>query len=291
MPRIQLIVTGKTEKMALGAALQAAFPTTRDGEAVEWAPALMVDEPTKARLRQLDPSQPIPNGLMVKLAQTMLGTLKESPQPGRSPPELVLAIGDVELHNLDQEALIVAHLRAALEQEAVSHPAAALLPDRCSYHLLRPMVEASFFGDAATLKRAGVSEASQEPKISSRDVEEFESTDPQWTTECARQNARHALTAPWWRHERHAAKYLDHLVLRTSGRTYQKTRAGVDALRAVPWADVVHEEPSPYLRALFDDLARWFGVPSPLRAPRMPANPAPTHPDATPPSHRFLRNL
>lgn len=289
MLHIQLLVTGETEQRALSDALRAALPTARDGVSVRWAPAVQVDEPAKFRLQKLGAR---PSALMVKLAQKMLETLRRSPHLDHPPPDLVLAIGDVELTNLEQERLLVAHLRAALAQEAKGHPAAGLLRDRCAYHLLRPMAEASFFGDAATLGRAGVAELHQRPPLRARDVEEFEAVDPNpdWRRHCERKHALHAQE-PWWRQERHAAEYLEHLTRRAGGPPYRKVRDGAHALSTLPWVDVIDTEPSPYLRALFDDLAAWFGHPSPLRPALSPAPLAPTHPNATAPADRLLRNL
>ena len=288
MPTIQLIVTGLTEDGALDRALSAVFPATRGGEPVTWRTGVIVPEPANGRLKPVG-HYPVAN--MVKLAKTMLDTLLRSPQPGQPPPDLVLAIGDVELHNLGQEVLLVAHLRAALTQEAKGHPAAERLRDRCAYHLLRPMVEATFFGDAASLGRAGVADTDRAPPLLARDVERFEvdkDPHPDWTRRCADGAQRNGT---WWRHERHAADYLTHLTGRPGATRYGKTTTGVAALSTLPWVNVIDTEPSPYLRALFDDLAAWFGHPSPLRPALTPAPLAPTHPDATAPADRLLRNL
>lgn len=289
MLTIQLIVTGKTEDGALDRALRAVFPATRDGIPVVWRAGVIVPEPAATRLVQVAQS---PAANMKTLAKAMLNTLNRSPHTGQPPPNLVLAIGDVELHNLGQEALLVDHLRVALQQEANNHPAASLLRDRCAYHLLRPMVEATFFGDPATLGRAGVGVLHQQQPLRVRDVEGFESidTDAGWVAHCDSKRRRHA-GEPWWRPERHAADYLDHLTRRAGGARYRKVHEGVNALASVPWVNVVDTEPSPYLRALFDDVSAWFGTPSPLRRAFIPAPLAPTHPDATAPADRLLRNL
>lgn len=287
MPTIQLIVTGKTEDRALDKALGAAFPTTRSGAPVIWRTGVIVAEPANAPLK---PVAHLPAANMMKLAQKMVLTATRSPLPGQPPPDLVLAIGDVELHNLGQEPLLVEHMRAALQQHLATDPGAStLLRDRCAYHLLRPMAEASFFGDQATLRRAGVG-ADERPALRSRDVEAFETIDthPDWTQRCADAAQRNGS---WWQHERHAAEYLTHLTERPGATRYRKTTSGVAALSSIPWVDVVHTEPSPYLRALFDDLAAWFGTPSPLRPALAPAPLAPTHADHTAPADRLLRNL
>lgn len=290
MALIQLLVTGDTEQRALVEALSAALPQTRDGDRVIWAPAMQMREPAR---KPLQPYRGTPAAGMVKVAQKMLEALGSKTYLGQR-PDLVLAIGDVELHNMNKETLLVTHLRAALQREATQHTPATvgLLRARCAYHLLRPMVEASFFGDAATLGRAGVAPAHQNPPLRARDVEEFETVDqnPDWRSFCAARNAIHT-TEPWWRQERHPPSYLHHLTRREGGPPYRKLEGGVNALRSLPWVDVIDTEPSPYLRALFDDLAAWFGAPSPLRPALTPAPLAPTHPDATAPAARLLRNL
>ena len=65
-------------------------------------------------------------------------------------------------------------------------------------------------------------------------------------------------------------------------------KADVAALSVIDWPTVTNTEPSPFLRALFDDLAGWFGVSSPL-GQGIPSPLTSLTPKSPP--DRWLRNL
>lgn len=296
MPVVQLIVTGDLEQFALAKALSAAFPSSDSGAPVIWRPATKIDEPAKSRLRPIHQVD-APHDSMMKLAES-LRTVNLPKSPGQSPPDLLLVIGDVELHNLGNEQSLIEHLQAAVPRMLAERPSgeqaslAAALRERCSYHLFRPMVEATFFGDAQALKVAGVIRLQQplEDLISCRDVEEFESVDPLWAPECKEKNRKKVAEGKeWWRHERHAKEYLTHLASSKRGGLGYSTNRGFKALSTLHWPTVVNTQPSPYLRALFDDLADWLGVPNPL-GPTDPALPRPPTALCADPG-RLLRNI
>jgi hypothetical protein len=293
VPCVQLIVTGDLEQLALVNALSSVFPQAGSGARVDWRPAIKIEEPAKSRLRPIHQVD-APNGLMMKLAES-LRTVNLPNPPGRPPPDLLLVIGDVELNNLYNERSLIEHLQAAVplmltkrsprEQASLT----AALRDRCSYHLFRPMMEATFFGDPDALRRAGVG-AAERPRRTQPDVEEFESDDPVWLPRCATENARKAAMGhDWWRHERHAKEYLIHLANRPGCLGYNERKRGADALSRLNFSAVVNTQPSPYLRALFDDLADWLGVPNPL-GPTDPALPRPPTALCADPG-RLLRNI
>lgn len=290
MPRIKLIVTGDLERAALGDALRRAFPDERDGEDVAWDTPRKVNEVTTYPL----PEGGDPSSAMGVLAAAIIEEAITGKKKGQAPADLVLAVCDVELGNLGREEVIVEHLRRALAtkldryEEQTRARYRAVLRDRCSFHLLKPMVEAVFFGEPAALLRAGVA-AGVQPVLRVDDVEEFESEDPLWTPECDQQNKQRAEQSSWWRHERHPKHYLDHLLIRSGAALpYEETEQGVAALSVIDWPTVTNTEPSPFLRALFDDLAGWFGVSNPLGQ----GTPSPLT-SLTPksPPDRWLRNL
>jgi len=98
MVRIKLIVTGDMEKLALHESLRRVFPGERDGEEVIWEQPRKIHCTTSHPLREdRRPSQP-----MVELARAMLAEVGI----GRTgqPADLVVAIDDVELGNLEREA-------------------------------------------------------------------------------------------------------------------------------------------------------------------------------------------
>jgi hypothetical protein len=290
MPLIKLIVTGDLERAALKDALRRAFPEDRDGEDVEWDTPRKVNEVTTHPL----PEGGDPTSAMGVLAAAIIEEAITGKKKGQAPADLVLAICDVELGNLGREEVIVEHLRRALatkldryeEQTRARHR--AKLRERCSFHLLKPMVEGVFFGEPAALLRAGLAEGIQ-PVLRAKDVEEFESVDPLWTPKCDQENKLRADQSPWWRHERHPKHYLDHLIERGDAqRFYDELDQGKAALSTLHWPTVTNTEPSPFLRALFEDLAAWFNVPNPLGAGA--ASPVTS---LTPKSlpDRWLRNL
>jgi hypothetical protein len=84
--------------------------------------------------------------------------------PGRhgTPPDLVIGVDDVELVNAAHPDVVVQvprdAVRSHVEQTwsgAARDRVYARLRDHCSFHLLKPMVEAYFFGEPAALERAG----------------------------------------------------------------------------------------------------------------------------------------
>ena len=264
MPRIKLIVTGDMEKAALHESLRRLFPSQKDGEDVVWE--------TPRKLHCATSGHPLspggaPSTMMLELAQTMLA---EAGIPKKGPPaDLVVVIDDVELGNLGQEAVIVEHFRKALTHKLDKYETATrdryrlLLRERCSFHLLRPMVESYLFGDAEALLVAGVA-AGVSPKLRASDVEQFEAHDPEWLPTCRAENERRKAIAPWWRHELHPKHYLGHLTQRSSV-FYEETDHGKRALRGLDWAGVPKlPVEAPLIRSLFEDLADWFGVSSPL---------------------------
>ncbi|MCK6517360.1 hypothetical protein L6R46_20145 [Myxococcota bacterium] len=291
MPRIKLIVTGDLERAALKEALCRAFPAERDGEDVTWDTPRKVNEVTTHPL----PEGGDPSTAMGLLAAAIIEEAITGKKKGQAPADLVLAVCDVELGNLGREGVIVEHLRRALEkkldryEEQTRARYRAVLRDRCSFHLLKPMVEAVLFGERAALERAGVAEGVQ-PRLRVDDVEEFESDDPLWAPTCEVENRKKVSERKeWWRHERHPKHYLDHLLIRSgAAQPYEETEQGAAALRSLHWPTVTNTEPSPFLRALFDDLAGWFGVSSPL-GPGMPSSVTSLTPKS--PRDRWLRNL
>ncbi|MEO5726133.1 MAG: hypothetical protein ABI134_27410 [Byssovorax sp.] len=205
--------------------------------------------------------------MMLDLAQAMLDEA-EIPKKGAC-ADLVVVIDDVELGNLGQEAVIVEHFRKALTRKLDKYETGTreryhlLLRQRCSFHLLRPMVESYLFGDEGALLVAGVS-AGVKPLLVSSDVEQHETHDPAWLPTCHAENERRRAIAPWWRHELHPKHYLGHLTRRSSV-FYEETDHGKRALQGLAWAGVPKlPEEAPILRSLFEDLADWFGVASPL---------------------------
>lgn len=289
--RIKLIVTGDLERLALHESLRRCFPDVRDRQPVTWEQPRRLPCTTSHRLNpDLPPSAP-----MKALARAMLDEVAIGKQ-GR-PADLVLVIDDVELGNLDHEEVVGSHFRAAVEAELamtgrVRLPEVDLrfrLRNCCSFHMMRPMIEGYFFGDAAALDRAGVPGSATPSLVHPTDVERFEASDLRWLPRCRAENDRRQAKMPWWRHECHPKCYLEFLT--DSGEvSYQETRQGRDALETLRWP-VIPKVPTDdrFLRCLFTDLADWFGVQNPLGV-------GICHPDFYPPrevrrNRLLLRNM
>ncbi|HMV67184.1 MAG TPA: hypothetical protein PKA64_10065 [Myxococcota bacterium] len=271
MASIQLIVTGEAELRSLHDSLRRAWPSARRGDPVVWRDPIKVGEPARSRLHALTPGA-APDVHMSKAANMLAQTVLHGVRLGEDAADLVLLVGDVELNNLDQRPRIAEHMRAALDRETSRPGASEALPgalrDRCSYHLLCPMMDALLFGDDDALTRAGVP-AHTPLHLADPDVERFEARHPTWNTP----------------DRRHAKKYLQFLAGRTTRGGYTVQRAG-DALAHLNWPGVpAHPTATALLRSMFHDLASWFEVQSPL-------GPGPGEPTTwPPPSSRRLRNL
>jgi len=264
MTQIKLIVTGDMEKLALHESLRRVFPVERDGEAVVWGQPRKVQCATSHRLEEgRAPSAPMRDMAKAMLAEVGIGKRGQ-------PASLVVVIDDVELGNLDRENLIARHFVAAVESLLTAYSADTqrryrdLLRERCSFHLLKPMVEAYLFGDPAALQASGVPIGTVPQLVHPTDVEQFECNDRAWLPTCHAQNQRHQIAKPWWRHECHPKHYLEHLA--QCGQVfYDETRQGRDALAGLGWQQVPKcPGDVPFVRSLFEDIADWFGVPNPL---------------------------
>jgi hypothetical protein len=283
MPIIKLIVTGDMEKGALHTSLQEVFRPLHQNQAVEWLTPHKAHAATSCRL----PRSEKPTEKMVALANIMIAEVLYSKIGKR--PDLVLVIDDVELHNTGQEALIATHFRLAIAQAIKKSPSFTqkeaeirlLLRKRCSFHLLKPMVESYLFGDTNAL-RLITNKIPQLPQ--GLDLEEFETNDEQYLPHCHAINGKHP-NAPDWREECHPKRYLQFL-----NPDYSETKEGRKALAALKWGSLTTNNTHlQVIRALFADLADCIHVANPL--------PGQAHPVFWPPTQNnnendmVLRNL
>ncbi len=276
MARIKLIVTGDMEKLVLHESLRRFFPNVRNGEEVIWDKPRYTQGVTSSRLQPLLPDHP-PSKPMLELAKAMIAETVDG-KTGK-PADLVVAIDDVELGNLDQEEVIAVHLQAAINTviAARGHDAntearyRTILRGKCSFHLLKPMVESYLFGDDNALRVAGVPAGVSPKLIHPSDVEQFETNDSAWLSTCHLENGRRQQEKPWWRHERHPKHYIGYLTAQGQA-FYEETRHGKKALASLDWLHVPKESTDiPVLRSLFEDLADWFGVQNPILGSTHPA--------------------
>ncbi|MBK5152401.1 hypothetical protein IQ285_32400 [Burkholderia sp. R-69608] len=266
MATIKLVVTGDLESKSLAESLKAQFPTHRGDDEVVWERARKMNCTTSHRLRrEAMPSQP-----MLSLARAMLAEVFNGKQG--KPADLVIVIDDVELGNMGQEDVIAEHFRMAVETELANRNLGGsaldkhkkIVRERCSFHVLRPMVEAYFFGETQVLQKIGVTSI---PLLRHEtDVEDFESIDGNWLPECHAHNQTQISNGvDWWKHETHPKHYINHLLMRSSSSAYDETVQGASALRGLDWKKVPRVATDAlYIRSLFEDLADWFEIGSPV---------------------------
>ncbi|OQX19200.1 MAG: hypothetical protein BWK80_37135 [Desulfobacteraceae bacterium IS3] len=268
MPRIiKLIVTGDMEKSALHESLRRFFPDELNGEEVKWDKPRKLHCATSSQLRPLEKNNSNLSTPMKHLAQAMFDEILYG-KTGK-PADLVIVIDDAEIGNLGQENIVADHFRAAIEhlfkkkQYNREDRYRDILREKCSFHLLKPMTESYFFGDADALRNAGVQDAVK-PKLVYSDVEQFESNDPAWLPICQKENKKRQQVMSWWYHECHPKHYLEHLTER-SGVFYDENTYGKKALEEIAWRQVPKcQSDTVFIRSLFEDIAEWFGILNPL---------------------------
>lgn len=265
MKRVQLIVTGDLERVALHRSLKRFFPDA------DFLTPFKQDGFTSARIgptaiRALAaPVKPT----VRKLADALIAEV-EPRRRRHEVPDLVVVVEDLELANAAQPQAVTEFFVTAAGAEMQAREwgsmasrtrAARLLADRCSFHLLAPMTEAYFYGEPEALARA---ESKRPSRFSpAADVEGFTVEDP----------AYEALPDPPWKRldrARHPKRYLDFLSSDITEKSplpgrYRETNQGKLALDSLAWdrvlADTGH---APFARSLFEDIADALGVPSPV---------------------------
>lgn len=229
MKRVQLVVTGKCEQ-SLHVSLRQLFPE------LDWPEPIFANSFTSTTL-----AEPIPRGLRTtldKFAETLARNVDQDDET------FVIGVDDVEANEPEE---IVAALRGAVErtlQQQASSAArrgrlAQRLTERCSFHLLRPMVEAYFFAAPPALTRAGVVRPSRFDTTA--DVERFEVVDEEAPIEA----------------RRHPKRYLRFL----TNDAYRETRGGRAALESLEWDQVLARELHvAAVRSLINDIADFAAV-------------------------------
>jgi hypothetical protein len=260
--KIRLVVTGDCEEAALHHALQNCFPDARFDRPHR------VDSFTSTPLR--DPPSPGCKDTLDKFTHKLVELTDED-------DALVIGVDDQELH--DNPANLAHALRQSvqrkIEEFASSLPSrerlAQKLRERCSFHLLVPMVEAYFFCDPKALKQGGAIIESRFDSLK-HDVEDFVVDDvdymtaPETTAESEPNKERRKRS---WakaievrrRHPKHYLKYLSS-PHDPFGSQYKETKHGADALRSLDWTRVLAEQTHVRsVRALLNDIADFLSWP------------------------------
>jgi hypothetical protein len=259
MSRVQLIVTGDMELKALAASLRHAFPEHE----LDFFDTLKVPDFTSNRLG-IHPGR-VPG--QKTRAQPMAQTLVSALSPGRflkDIPDLVLAVDDLELVNMDQPHVVTEYLAREIELTLQDRNLLAsdetrvreLLRDRASFHLFVPMPETYFYAEPAALVRAGAKTASRFD-VALHDTEGFEVDDPAYRQWLAKRAPR--AVEP----HRHPKQYLRYLCDPNANieRAYRETKEGVQAMETLAWSVVTaRAEGERYARALLEDFADGIGA-------------------------------
>lgn len=263
MARIKLIVTGDAEELSLHESLRRFFPLKREGEEVIWDQPRKLHCATSQRLS----SGGTPSERMIALARAMLNEVGIGKRG--EPADLVVVIDDVELGNVGREGIVAQHFRDAVNKNLSTYSSSTqnryriLLREKCSFHLLKPMVESYLFGDTNALTVAGVPVGAS-PRLVHPDVEQFQTDDPAWLPVCHAEDVSRQRIMHWWSHERHPKHYLGHLLQR-GGVFYEETTHGKTALAGLCWNQVPKSSTeAPVIRSLFEDISDWFCVSNPL---------------------------
>lgn len=261
MAVVALIPTGRMEHAALGPALARHFT---DHEFLVRPPERHLDGFTSRDVAPLAsaPPGPIPTSL-----DELAAELVNSIFPARRGRHIDFAyvLEDLELCNQGQPDLVLRLFRDAVDSYVSrtwpqqSGPRYALVRERCSFHLFRPMTGAYFFGDAAALERAGAEQPHQLP--ADVDLEQFRTVDqaflalPHGTDRIADMPER----------EFHPKSYLHYLcdsTLQDRRKRYRETVNGVAALGLLEWQLVLATPPHcPFLHAFLDDLGQALNSP------------------------------
>jgi regulator of protease activity HflC (stomatin/prohibitin superfamily) len=109
---IRFVVTGDLERKAIAASISARFPQmASDGNPVAWLRAQKVPAATTHRLT----ASAAPSGTMKALARRVIA--EAAAGEDGNPADLVIAVDDLELHNIDQPEVVCDHFQRAMELE------------------------------------------------------------------------------------------------------------------------------------------------------------------------------
>ncbi len=291
---IQLVVTGDLEEF-LPTVLGRLFPEA------DFPP---VQRALSFTATLIGPPPPLPPGSLpdaLKGFELMSRTLAAiDPGAHGNPADYAIAIDDVEVENRGNESAIVDHVRFLLghliergPHDRRNNPLVSTRPDepdrgiyrplktpqrrrdalreRCSFHLMAPMIEAPFFADFATVRSGLGPRQVRAPDFdpSTQDCEQFVTGDPGYLAPPDNWKAPGATFAAQWaraNRQHHPKHYLEYL-LDPGGierRPYREKVDGLSVLSQLNW-DTVFSVPShaTLLRSLIDDVASMCGVPPP----------------------------
>ena len=257
MKRIKLLVTGQAEKKGLHSSLEACLKGVDVKFEAEYAHGF-----TSTRVGGA------PSAQAVNLAKYLV----EEVGTRRNCPDFVIAIDDLELVNMDQPDVVVQRFCDAVEEylrqqfpvpDNSSDRLRKRLRERCSFHLLKPMLETYLLSDPGARKAMNLA---REPRVSPiRDPESPEYLDDEYFTFLA-SRPRHDLEEDNDR-KYHPKLYTSFLCDREKPRPYRETKQGVAGLRNLDWRAILNKDENKgmlrFARSLFCDLCDMIGEPQP----------------------------
>ncbi|MFY0574515.1 hypothetical protein ACN28S_09305 [Cystobacter fuscus] len=259
MSRVQLVVTGEMERVALAVSLRHSFPAHQ----LDFLQTQKVQDFTSNRLGPHPGRVPGQKTRAQEMAQAIVSAL----EPGRYPdaiPDMVLAVDDLELVNVDQPHVVTEYLAREIELTIKDRKLSLAsetrvrerLRSRASFHLFVPMPEAYFYAEPAALKRAGAKAASRFD-VAQHDTEAFEVDDSDYRQWLQKQKPN--AVEP----HRHPKQYLRYLCDPNASieRAYRETKEGALALAKLARSKVTaRQERENYARALLEDFAEGIGA-------------------------------
>jgi len=262
---IELLVTGDVEEHAIAPSLTPLFPDDDRHFFIRFR-TLFAGSRTRGERSgaftterlPAPPAKPPTSGpgkaKADRLARMLVNAVLVQRRPGAPVADFAIALEDLELANADQPDVVCAHFRQAVRAVLDERPEATRAADelavreRCSFHLLAPMVEAYFFGDPAALTRAGArADVPNRFEGATADVESFVVEDPRYTQS----------VATWSRSPRQPARHPKHYLSYLCGgeRAYREGRDGVSALTGLSYSAVLfYRHRTRFLRSLIADL-------------------------------------
>jgi hypothetical protein len=273
--RVGLIVTGQCEQRGLCDSLARVFPGTR------FDVLRRVESFTSADVREM-PVSPAPSTLQNLVSRIVADVVEED-----DPPDLLIALDDLELINAPHPEVVAGRVRDAVlahiahhdwTSQAAREKATRLVRERCSFHLLAPMVESYFFAEPEALVRAGASRPSR-VDTAAIDLEAFITDDPDYLGHSFVPHKQSPKRKSWAlrdlgeraRHPKHYLRFLCDPANPYTDR-YVETKGGAEALRTLDWSRVfAHTERVRFARSLFEDIAYGLGVPHPFPGQGHPA--------------------
>lgn len=294
---IQLVVTGDLEER-LPDVLGRLFPDA------DFPP---VQRALSFTATSIGAPAPLPAGSLpdvLKGFELMSRTLAAiDPGSHGNPADYAIAIDDLEVENRGNEAAVIDHVRFLLghlidrgPHDRKGNPLVSVRPDepdrgisrplktpqrrrdalreRCSFHLVAPMIEAPFFADFAAVRsgldRRPVAAPNFDP--ATEDCELFATSDPGYLAPPDDWRAPgQSFAASWARANRrhHPKHYLEYL-LDPGGlerRPYREKVDGALILAQLDWRSVFSVAAhATLLRSLIDDVAGMCGAPRPAWA-------------------------